>query len=177
MTKTHPLGLITLLYPTGIKLKGHRIWEKYGLHSTYLYNRSTDASIEPNPVKSRNHSIARNRTKDDRAEPLPLLSEVIGMDLRKEHGQDHSQHCDQVHLTPILGWKEVRWWLLLMTRKGKCNLGFCITHSKLYWLGIFISKHDYLLFLKKKKCMFHTTFRFLRTTNQIPKWAGKKSHL
>lgn len=104
MTNIHPLGLIILLYPQRVRLKGKKKKkrEKYQLHSTYLYNRSTNSSIEPNPVKSRNHSISRNRTKDDRTEPLPLLREVIGMNLRKEHCQDHSKHCDQVYLTPVL---------------------------------------------------------------------------
>jgi hypothetical protein len=82
--------------------------EKQWLHSTYLYDRSTDSSIEPNPVKSRDYSIARNRTKDDRAEPLPLLCEVTGMNLGKEYCQDHRKHGDQVYLTPILKWKEIK---------------------------------------------------------------------
>ena len=58
-------------------------------------------------MKSRDHSISRNGTKDDRTEPLPLLCEVIGMDLSKEHRQDHGKHCDQVHLPPVLGGKEI----------------------------------------------------------------------
>lgn len=61
-------------------------------------------------MKSRDHSIARNRTEDDGTEPLPLLCEVIGMNLRKEHCQDHSKHCDQVHLAPILEQKEIRFY-------------------------------------------------------------------
>lgn len=67
-----------------------------------LYNRSTDSSVEPNPVKSRDHSISRNRAEDDGAEPLPLLCEVAGVDLCEEDCQDHGKHGDQVHLTPVI---------------------------------------------------------------------------
>lgn len=89
-----------------------------------LYNRGADSSIEPNPVEGRDHSIARNRTEYDRAEPLPLLSEVTGMNLREEHCEDHCKHGNQIHLTPILEGKE------------SSDLGFCIEHYRLYLLGL-----------------------------------------
>ena len=89
-------------------------------HSAYLDNRSTDSSIEPDPVKSWDHSIARNWTKDDRAEPLPLLREVIGMNLCEEHCQDHCKHGDQVYLTPVL------------ERKEDSHLGLCKTTGSVY---------------------------------------------
>ena len=58
-------------------------------------------------MESRDDSIPGHGAEDDGAEPLPLLCEVTGMDLSKEHGQDHSKHGDQLHLTPILERKDI----------------------------------------------------------------------
>ena len=68
-------------------------------------------------MKSWDHSVSRNRTEDDRTEPLPLLGEVIGMDLCEEHCQDHGKHCDQVHLTPVLEGNQVL--IVTQIREGK----------------------------------------------------------
>lgn len=108
----------------------------YPLLSTYLYNRSTNSSIEPNPVKSRDQSVSRNRTKDDRTESLPLLCEIIGVNLSEENCQDHCQYSDQVHLTPVLKQRK-HMFSVIHRGKGRSN----IIHSK---CGIFISVHDYL---------------------------------
>lgn len=32
---------------------------------------------------------------------MPILREVMGVDLGEEDRQDHGQHCDQVHLPPV----------------------------------------------------------------------------
>lgn len=147
----------------------------YWPHSAYLNDRSTDSSIEPHPVESRDDSIPGNRTEDDGTEPLPLLCEVIGMDLSKEHGQDHSKHGDQVHLTPILERKDIAFWLSLTIREG--NEQFLILAStglipNCIYFRIFTSKHDYLPSVKQRTS--HTIVRSLRMTNQTPKWGGKE---
>lgn len=149
----------------------------YWPHSAYLDDRSTDSSIEPHPVESRDDSIPGNRTEDDRTQPLPLLREVIGMDLSKEHGQDHSKHGDQVYLTPILERKDIAFQLSLTITEG--NEQFSILASKecipnCTYFGIFTSKHNYLPSLKQ--CTLHTIVRSLRMTNQTPKW-GVKEHI
>lgn len=127
-------------------------------HTAYLNNRSTDSSIEPHPVESRDDSIPGNRTEDDRTEPLPLLREVIGMDLSKEYGQDHSKHGDQVHLTPILEWKDIAFYLSLTIKEGNEQfliLAFTGQIPNCIYFGIFTSKHNYLPSLKQ-----HTAHSF-----------------
>ena len=142
-------------------------------HAAYLNNRSTDPSIEPHPVESRDDSIPGNRAEDDRTEPLPLLREVIGMDLSKEYGQDHSKHGDQVHLTPILEWKNIAFYVI--DNKGRkwaiFDFGFYGTHSKLYLFWYFHFQTQLPSFLETAHC---TVFRSLRMTNQAPKWGGKE---
>lgn len=71
----------------------------------YLYDGCADAAIEPDPVDGGDDAVARHRAEDDRAQPVPLLCEVTGVDLSKEHCQDHGQHSDQVDLAPVL-WRE-----------------------------------------------------------------------
>ena len=123
-------------------------------HAAYLINRSTDPSIEPHPVESRDDSIPGNRTEDDRTEPLPLLREVIGMDLSKEYGQDHSKHGDQVHLTPILEWKNIAFYVI--DNKGRkwaiFDFGFYGTHSKLYLFWYFHFQTQLPSFLETAHC-------------------------
>lgn len=62
--------------------------------SAYLHDRCTNASIKPNPVDGWNDPIARDRAEYDGTQPVPLLSEVTGVDLSKEDGQDHCEHGD-----------------------------------------------------------------------------------
>lgn len=86
-----------------LQSKYSKVWaERLETFSAYLHNGCPNTSIEPNPVYGRNDSVAGHRAEDNRAQPVPLLSEVTGVDLGKEYCQNHSKHSDQVDLTPVL---------------------------------------------------------------------------
>lgn len=72
------------------------------------------------------------------------------MDLRKEHCQDHSKHCDQVHLPPILKGNQI----LIVNCQEKEKIMASTLHIPNYWLGICICEHDYLPSFKKMHVSF-----------------------
>lgn len=47
-------------------------------------------------------AVPGHRAEDERAQLLPLLTEVMRVDLSEEDGQDHGQDRHQVHLAPVL---------------------------------------------------------------------------
>lgn len=51
-------------------------------------------------------AVSGHRAEDERAQLLPLLAEVMRVDLSKEDGQDHGQDRHQVHLPPVLQGQE-----------------------------------------------------------------------
>lgn len=55
------------------------------------------------PVDGGEEAVPGHAAEDERAQLLPLLAEVEGVDLSEEHGQDHGQDRHQVHLPPVLG--------------------------------------------------------------------------
>lgn len=78
-------------------------------------------------MQRRDHSVARNGTEDDGAQPLPLLREVAGVGLREEHGQDHGERGDQVHLAPVLGARKPG--LVVRQRKRRTEPGRVLHHT------------------------------------------------
>lgn len=72
------------------------------IHLPHLDDDGTKALVEPHPVGGGNDPVSSYRAEDDGAELMPLLCEVMGVDLGKEDRQDHGQHGDQVHLPPVL---------------------------------------------------------------------------
>lgn len=52
-------------------------------------------------------AVPHHRAEDEGAQLLPLLAEVVRVDLSEEDGQDHGQNGHQVHLPPVLQRREV----------------------------------------------------------------------
>ena len=61
-----------------------------------------EASGEADPVDGGDEAVSGHRAEDERAQLLPLLAEVMRVDLSKKDGQDHGQDSHQVHLPPVL---------------------------------------------------------------------------
>lgn len=69
-----------------------------------------EASGDADPVDGGDEAVSRHQAEDERAQLLPLLAEVMRVDLSKEDGQDHGQNRDQVHLPPVLQGEEGQEW-------------------------------------------------------------------
>lgn len=61
-----------------------------------------EASRDADPVDGGDEAVPGHRAEDERAQLLPLLTEVMRVDLSEEDRQDHRQDRHQVHLTPVL---------------------------------------------------------------------------
>lgn len=61
-----------------------------------------EASSEADPVDGGDEAVSGHRAEDERAQLLPLLAEVMRVDLSEKDGQDHGQDRHQVHLPPVL---------------------------------------------------------------------------
>lgn len=69
---------------------------------SHLYQLWGEAPGDEDPVGRGEQAVAHHRAEDERAQLLPLLAEVVWVDLSEEDGQDHGQNRHQVHLPPVL---------------------------------------------------------------------------
>ncbi len=53
-----------------------------------------ETSSDADPVDGGNEAVSGHRAEDERAQLLPLLTEVMRVDLSEEDGQDHGQDRD-----------------------------------------------------------------------------------
>lgn len=74
--------------------------------STDLHDVRGESSVEPDPVTRGNDADARHAAEDRRANPSPLVAEVMRVHLSAEDGQDERQHGQQVDLSPELQTQE-----------------------------------------------------------------------
>lgn len=72
------------------------------LSSAHLDELWGEASCDADPVDCGDEAVSGHRAEGERAQPFPLLAEVMRVDLSEEEGQDHGQDRHQVHLPPIL---------------------------------------------------------------------------
>lgn len=61
-----------------------------------------EAAGDADPVDGGDEAVSGHRAEDERAQLLPLLAEVMRVNLSEEDGQDHGQDRHQVHLPPVL---------------------------------------------------------------------------
>lgn len=59
-----------------------------------------EAPGEADPVAGWDHADARHTAEDGHADLLPVVTEIVRVDLSAEHGQDQRQHRHQVNLPP-----------------------------------------------------------------------------
>lgn len=76
----------------------------YGDHTehAHLDEFRGETSREADPVDGGDEAVPGHRAEDDRAQLLPLLAEIMRVDLSEEHSQDHGEDSHQVHLPPVL---------------------------------------------------------------------------
>lgn len=67
-----------------------------------LHELRGEAPRDADPVDGGDEAVSGHRAEDERAQLLPLLAEVMWVDLSEEDGQDHGQDRHQVHLPPVL---------------------------------------------------------------------------
>lgn len=76
-------------------------------HLSHLYELWGEAPGDEDPVGCGDQAVSHHRAEDERAQLLPLLTEVVWVDLSEEDGENHGQNCHQVHLPPVLQRQEV----------------------------------------------------------------------
>lgn len=77
-------------------------------HPSHLDQLRGEAPGDEDPVGCGDQAVAHHRAEEQRAQPPPLLAEVVRVDLSGEDGQDHGQDGHQVHLPPVLRRQEER---------------------------------------------------------------------
>lgn len=68
----------------------------------HLHDVGGEPAVEPDPVAGRDHADAGHAAEDGHPYDLPVVAEVIRVDLSAEDGQDQGQDCQQVDLSPKL---------------------------------------------------------------------------
>lgn len=71
-------------------------------NAAHLDELGGEAPGDADPVGGGDEAVSGHRAEDERAQLLPLLAEVVRVDLSEEDGQDHGQDRHQVHLPPVL---------------------------------------------------------------------------
>lgn len=89
---------------------------------SHLDQLGGEAPGDEDPVGCGDQAVGHHRAEEQRAQPPPLLAEVVRVDLSGEDGQDHGQHGHQVHLPPVLGRRGDR-------RGARSPSGLVYTHT------------------------------------------------
>ena len=74
---------------------------------SHLHKLRGEAPGDEDPVGCGKQAVSHHRAEDERAQLLPLLTQVVWVDLSEEDGENHSQDSHQVHLPPVLQRQEV----------------------------------------------------------------------
>lgn len=67
-----------------------------------LHELRGETPSDEDPVGRGDQAVPHHQAEDERAQLLPLLTEVVWVDLSEEDGEDHGQNSHQVHLPPVL---------------------------------------------------------------------------